>query len=331
MRRRAFLAALLGAAAAFLTRALAQAASAKRLGVLTMNPAPEVDAVYKPRVAALRKGLEALGWREGENLNVDWRFAGGDWARLEAYADELVALAPDALLAISTPAAEALLKRTRTMPIVFTLVTDPVGQGFIESLSRPGGDATGFTDFDVSMAGKWLEMLGEITPPAATIGVLYNPATAPFAERMAKVVFAAAAVRGVTARAAPVSDDAGLEAAMTAISREPVAGVLVMPDVFMVVHRPAILAAAARLRLPAVYTYRPFVLEGGLMFYGVDANDLHRRPAAYIDRILRGADPGDLPVQNPTKFDLIANLKTAHALGIEVSPTLLASADEAIE
>ncbi len=335
MRRRDVIAAI-GAAAVFGSRALAAtgastSTSGKRLGVLTMNPPPEVDALYTPRVAALRAGLQALGWKEGDNLKVEWRFAGGDRARLAAYADELVALAPDALLAISTPASEALLKRTRKIPIVFTLVTDPVGQDFVESLSHPGGNATGFTDFDVAMAGKWLEMLGDITPAATSIGVLYNPETAPFAERMAKVVADAALARGKTTRVAPVSDEAGLDAAMTAISREPGAGVLVMPDVFMVVHRPAIIAAAARLRLPAVYPYRPFVLDGELMFYGVDTIDLHRRPADYVDRIFRGADPGALPVQYPTKFDLIINLKTAHALGVDVSPTLLASADEVIE
>ena len=331
MRRRDFLA-LLGGAAAFSSPALAQESEpsgVRRLGVLTMNA--QNDPVYKSRVAALQEGLAALGWKAGGNLRLDWRFAGGDRGLLARYADELVAMAPDALLAITSSCIEELRRRTRTIPIVFTLVTDPVGQGFVESLSRPGGNITGFTDLDLPMAGKWMEMLSETAPPVAMIGVLYNPATAPWADRMLKVVGETASRLGVTARATPASDQADIEAAATAISQEARAGMLVLPDVFTYVHRSVIVRAAQRLRLPAVYWNRAFVAEGGLMSYGVDGVDLHRRAAVYIDRIFRGADPGTLPVQNPTKFELLINQKTAMALGVDLSPALLAAADEVIE
>ena len=333
MRRRTFIAAL-GAAMAFPSRALSQQSGSapsglRRLGVLTV-PAAD-DPLYKPREAALLEGLATLGWKVGGNIRIDWRYTGGDPARLAGYADELVALSPDALLAVGSPCVEALRRRTRTIPIVFTVVTDPLGQGFVAGLSRPGGNITGFTDFDVSMGAKWLEMLTEIAPPVATVAILYNPATAPLADRITQAVREAAAWRDVTVRAAPASDEAAVEAAAREISHEARSGLLVLPDPFTIVHRSVIVAAAARMRLPAVYWNRAFVVIGGLMSYGADNNDLHGRAAAYIDRILRGADPGNLPVQYPTKFDLAINLKTAKALGLDIPPTLLAAAAEVIE
>ena len=326
--------ALLGAAATFPSHALSQrsgpeASRVRRIGVLT-TPA-ENDPLYKPRAAAMVEGLAALGWKAGDNLRVEWRYSGGDQVLLARYADELVALAPDALLAVGSPCVEVLRRRTRTIPIVFTIVTDPLGQGFVDSLSRPGGNIAGFTDFDLSMSLKWLQMLTEIAPPVATVGVLYNPATAPIADRMLQVVGEAASSRGVMARAKPVCDEAGIEAAAAALSREPRAGLLVLPNTFTIVNRAAIVRAAERARLPAVYWNRAFVMEGGLMSYGTDNNDLHRRSADYLARILNGADPGTLPVQYPTKFDLVINLKTAKTLGVEVAPALLAAVDEVIE
>jgi putative ABC transport system substrate-binding protein len=301
----------------------------RRLGILTQNA--EDDPLYKSRVVSLTEALAALGWKAGDNLRLDWRFCGGDKTLLPRYADELVALAPDALLAVGTPSVAALRARTRTIPIVFTLVSDPVSQGFVESLSRPGGNVTGFTDFDLSMAGKWVELLAGITPSVTDIGILYNPTAAPFAASMLKIVGEAASAHGATDRAAPVNDEADIDRAATAIAREAGAGMLVLPDTFTMVNRARIVHMAARLHLPAVYWHRNFFVEGGLMSYGVVSNDSHRWPAAYIDRIFKGADPGELPVQNPTKFELLINLKTARALGVEFPPTLLAAADEVIE
>jgi len=333
MRRRDFVA-MFGAAAAWPSRALAQQAGPerpgpRRLGVLT-TPA-ESDPLQKTRAAALAEGLSALDWKEGGNLRIDWRWGDGDRELIARFAGALVALAPDVLLAVGTPCVEELRRRTSAIPIVFTIVTDPVGQGFVASLSHPGGNITGFTDFDTPMVGKWLGMLMQITPPVTNVASLYNPATAPYADLMLRVLEDAASSLGVTARAAPVHDHAGIETAVTTLSRDEHGGLLVLPDSFTVVNRAAIAASAARAHLPAVYWNRAFTVDGGLMSYGIDMSDLHRRPAVYIDRILRGAKPSDLPVQNPTKFDLVINLKTANALGITLPLSLIASADDVIE
>ena len=232
---------------------------------------------------------------------------------------------------MGSPAVEALRRQTSTIPIVFALVTDPVGQGFVASLARPGGNITGFSAYDPPMAGKWLGMLTQITPPVARVAVLFNPATAPYAGLMLRAIEDAAPSFAVTVRAAPVHDDAEIEAMMAGLAREERGGLLVLPGAFTNVHRDAIVALAARHRLPAVYPFRFFATIGGLMSYGIDHDDLFRRAAAYVDRILKGAKPGDLPVQRPTKFELVINLKTAKALGITVAPSLLATADEVIE
>jgi putative tryptophan/tyrosine transport system substrate-binding protein len=333
MRRRTFLA-LAASAAALPTRGLSQPSGgalsgAKRLGVLT--PIKEEPVFYKYRATALLEGFGALGWKAGGNLSIDWRHSHGDGGLLERHADELVALAPDAILAVGTPCVEALRRRTRRIPIVFILVTDPVGQGFVENLSRPGGNLTGFSDFDLAMGAKWLEMLTEIAPRIATVGALYNPASAPFAESMLRVIGEAAVARGVTMRPAPVDDETDLETAVAGIAREARSGLLVLPDVFTILNRSVLIDSVARARLPAVYWNRAFVTDGGLMSYGADINDIYRRSADYIDRIFKGAEPGGLPVQYPTKFELVVNLKNAMALGLQVPPTLLAAADEVIE
>jgi len=329
--RRTFLA---GIAAAVAPRTLAAQAQPRdgmrRLGVLMGQPAsdPEVQA----RAAALVQGLGALNWREGGNLRIDWRWASGDPALFERYAAELVALGPEVLLAgSSSPAVKALRQQTSTIPIVFVSVIDPVGQGFVESLARPGGTITGFSLYDPPMAGKWLGMLTQIAPPVARVAVLFNPATTPYAGLMMRAIAEAAPSLAVAVRAAPVRDDAEIEARMAGLAHEERGGLLVLPGNFTFVHREAIVAIAARHRLPAIYPFRFFTAAGGLMSYGIEQEDLFRRAADYVDRLLKGAKPADLPVQNPTKFEMVINLKTAKALGVTFPPSLLAAADEVIE
>jgi putative ABC transport system substrate-binding protein len=331
MKRRAVLA---GIAATLASRPLMAQTPAgerpRRLGVLLGNSAD--DPVGRSYAAALMKGLAALGWHEGGNLSIDWRWTGGDSARFDRDAAELVALAPDVLLAQSSPAVVALRRKTETIPIVFTMVTDPVGQGFVENLAHPGSNITGFSDFNTLMAGKWLQMLTQVTPPVAQVAVLYNPATAPYAGLMMREIEGAAPAFAVTARAAPCRDDAEIVSVISELAggRER-GGLLVLTDIFAIVHRDAILAAAARYRVPTVYFGRSFAEAGGLMSYGIEYPDLFLRAAAYIDRILKGASPRDLPVQQPTKFELLINLKTAKATDITLSNTLLVTADEVIE
>jgi len=299
----------------------------RRLGVLmgrANNP------ISQTLTAAFLQGLGALNWHEGGNLRIDWRWAGGDPSLFERYAGELVALDPDVLVANGSKAVEALRRRTSTIPIIFVVVTDPVGQGFVESLAHPGGTITGFTDYDPPMASKWLEMLTRITPRVERVAVLFNPATAPFAGLL-RTIEDAAPILAVAARAAPVGDDAEIEATMTDLAREEHGGLLVLPDIFNGEHAGAIIRLAARHRLPAVYPFPAVAAAGGLMSYSIDQIEQYRHLASYVDRILKGGKPGDLPVQNPTKFKLVINLKTAKALGITLAPSLLGVADEVIE
>jgi putative tryptophan/tyrosine transport system substrate-binding protein len=331
MRRREFMAALGGVAAGWPLAARAQPQDrVRRLGVLMGNR--QSDPVGQAFGAALGQRLGALGWHEGRNLRIDWRWgAGDDPALFERYAKELVALAPDALFAQASPSVAALRRETSTIPIVFTMVTDPIGQGFVASLAHPGGNITGFSDFDVSMAGKWLGMLTQVAPPVALVSILYNPATTPYAGLMLRAVEQVAPSFAVATQIAACRDDAGIETMIAALAREQRGGLLVLTDIFNIVHRDAIVASASRHRVPVVYFDRSFVTAGGLMSYGIDYTDLFRRSAAYVDRILNGAKAADLPVQQPTKFELVVSLKTAKARGIELSPTLLATADEVIE
>lgn len=300
-----------------------------RLGVLMGNLAN--DPMGQTYVASLMKGLRALNWHEGGNLRVDWRWTGGDPALFDRYAAELVALGPDVLLAQSSPSVVALRRATNKIPIVFTMVTDPVGQGFVDNLAHPGGHVTGFSDFNALMAGKWLEMLTQVAPPVARVAVLYNPATAPYAGLMMQAIGDAAPSFAITAQAAPCHDAAGIESVAAELGRGERGGLLVLTDIFSIVHRDTILAAAARHRLPTVYFARSFTVAGGLMSYGIDYADLFLRSADYIDRILKGTSPRDLPVQQPTKFELVINLRTAKVRDINLSTTLLATADEVIE
>ena len=301
----------------------------RRLGVLMGSLAS--DGEGQKRAAALVQGLGSLNWREGGNLHIDWRWAGGDPALFQRYATEMVALSPEVLLAEASPSVEVLRRQTSMIPIVFLIVTDPVGQGFVESLARPGGNITGFSNYDPPMSGKWLGMLREITPPVARVAVLYNPATAPYAGLYLRTIEDIAPALAVAVQTAPVKDDAEIEAVMAGLTGEQGAGLLVLPDTFTRLHRDAIVALAARYRLPAVYPFRYFAASGGLMSYGVEIEDLFRRSAGYVDRLLNGAKASDLPVQQPTKFTLVINLKTAKALGLTVPQSLVARADEVIE
>jgi putative ABC transport system substrate-binding protein len=330
MKRRTFLA---GITAVLVQRPVAAQTPARdgmyRLGVLMGNLGD--DPVAQAYVAALMQGLRTLDWQEGTNLRVDWRWTGGDPALFDRYAAELAALGPDVLLAQSSPSVVALRRNTNTIPIVFTMVTDPVGQGFVESLARPAGNVTGFSDFNSLMAGKWLGMLAQVSPPVARVAVLYNPATAPFAGLMMQAINEAAPSFGIAVQTAPCRDAPEIESVVAELARQERGGLLILTDIFTIVHRDTILAAAAKHRLPTVYFARSFTVAGGLMSYGIDYADLFLRSADYIDRILKGANPRDLPVQQPTKFELVINLKTARARDISLSTTLLATADEVIE
>jgi putative tryptophan/tyrosine transport system substrate-binding protein len=331
MRRREFIALLAAATAVRPLAARAQQHDApRRIGVLMGFV--EHDREGETDVAAFAEGLGALNWKEGRNLHIDWRWGDSDPTLMERYAAELVALAPDLLLAGSSSiAVNALRRRTGTVPIVFANATDPVGQGFVVSLAHPGGNITGFSNYDPVMASKWLGMLTQLTPPVANVAALYNPATTPYAPLLLHAIEEAAPSLGVVARAAMVKDDAEIEIVMAQLAREERSGLLVLPDIFNNAHRDAIIALAARYRLPAIYPFQFFVTAGGLMSYGIEISETFRRAAAYVDRILKGAVPADLPVQTPVSFRTAINLRTAKALGFTISPTLLVAADEVIE
>jgi len=330
--RREFIALIGGAAAAWPLAARAQQSGGmRRIGVLTTFS--DRDALAEGWLAAFRKGLDELEWRDGRNVQIDYRRAAGDADRLRAFAKELVARQPDVIFAVTTPAVAALLAVTRTLPIVFAQVSDPVGSGFVASLARPGGKVTGFTNINIesSIGGKWLQLVKQIAPAVRRVAMIYNPPTSPFARYYLRPFEAAGPAYGVQASAAAVDSDVDIENALAALAREPGGGFVVLPDTFTGMHRDQIVALAARYRLPAVYPFRWFAEIGGLLSYGIDSDDMFRRAASYVDRILKGEKPADLPVQAPTKFELVINLKTAKALGLEVPPTLLALADEVIE
>jgi putative ABC transport system substrate-binding protein len=329
--RRKFLATLLGVAAvAWPMAARAQQAErVMRIGVLMAYA--ESDPEAQAWVAAFREGLQKLGWAEGRNIRIETRWATADVESIQRFAKELVALQPELVVSTSTPSTAWLLQQTRTIPIIFTNVSDPVGSGFVASLPRPGGNATGFSTIEGSLGGKWLELVKEIAPRVARVALLFNPATATFVEYYLNPAKAAGASLGVEVIAAPVHDTSELESVVATQGREPNSGLVVIPDVFMIGHRAEITLLAARYRLPAVYPYRFFAERGGLLSYGVDLTDNFRRVATYADRILKGEKPSDLPVQAPVKFELVVNLKTAKALGLDVPPLLQQRADEVIE
>jgi putative ABC transport system substrate-binding protein len=330
MRRREFIALLGGAAAWPLAARAQQPERMRRIGVLMGYP--ENDLEGPAFFAAFRDGLEKLGWVEDRNIRFDTRWATPEDAEARRrFAKELVALQPDLILSAVTPTTAALLEQTRSIPIVFATVSDPVGSGFVASLARPGGNVTGFQAMVGSLAGKWLELLKEIAPRVTRVAILFNPTVAPYAEAFLNPLKAAASSFAVEAIAAPVRDVFELESVIAAQARAPNGGLIVMPDTFTDVHRAEIISLAARSGLPAVYPRRIFIELGGLLSYGIDQLDSYRRAATYVDRILKGAKPSELPVQAPVKFELAINLKTAKALALDVPWFLQQRADEVIE
>jgi putative ABC transport system substrate-binding protein len=331
MKRREFIAGLCGAAAWPVVARAQQPDRMRRVGVL-MGLLDENDPEGKGLLSAFTQGLAELGWTDDRNVRIDIRWSVGDVDRMRTFAKELVDLKPDVILANTSPATAALQRVTGTIPIVFAGISDPVGAGFVSGLPRPGGNITGFINNEASLGGKWLQLLTEITAGIKRVSIMFNPDTAPVGGSYYLLPFEAAARSlKVEPIIATVHTDVEIETVITSLGREPGGGLVVMPDVFMLVHRGPIILLAARNNVPAVYWRSVFVRDGGLVSYGPDPVDIFRRAAPYVDRILRGAKPADLPVQLPTKFEMAVNVKTAKALGLLVPETLLATADEVIE
>ena len=328
MKRRAFITLLGGAAAAWPLAAGAQQGERVRR-IVFLHSLAENDPEVQARIAAFRQGLEALGWREKRNVQIEHRFSHGDLARIQAYTAEVVSSSPDLIVATSSPVTAALKQATHTIPIVFSVVNDPVGQGFVASLAHPGGNITGFTFVDFPMIGKWLGILKEFAPGIKRVALMFNPHTAPYYPDFLREL--GATPPSVELSPTPVRDDAEIETAVTALVREPAGGLMVAPDPFINTRRWLIMALAQRHRLPAIYGFRQYVTEGALISYGPNTGDIVRRSAAYVDRILKGEKPAGLPVQAPTKYDLVINLQTARGLGLVVPLSLIARADEVIE
>jgi putative tryptophan/tyrosine transport system substrate-binding protein len=329
MKRRELITLLGGAAAWPLAARAQQPERMRRIGVFELLAADDPESLA--RVAAFQQGLQQLGWTVGRNVRIDYRWnAAGDADRLRRYAEELVALAPDVILAIGNPTVGTLQQATRTVPVVFVAVADPVGGGFVESLARPGGNATGFTNFEFGLSAKWLELLKEIMPGVTRVAVLRDPITDSGIGQLAAIQSVAPAL-GVELSPIGVGNAGEIERAMTAFARSSNGGLIVSAAALTIVHRDLIVALAARHRLPAVYPFRFFVTGGGLISYGPDTIDQVRRAAGYVDRILKGERPADLPVQAPTNYETVINLKTAKMLGLTVPLALLARADEVIE
>ena len=332
MRRREFLA-LLGGIAIAARPGMGRAqhpGRTRRIAILL--GVAESDPEALSRVGALRQELERLGWVDGRNIRIEQRWTGGDAERLRAYTAELVASAPDVIVANPTPSVAALKQATRTIPIVFALVSDPISSGLVESWAQPGGNITGFTNFESSMAGKWLEALKQMAPRVRQIALVFNPETAAGGGTIfLHPTQEAAAPLGLTVKPAPVRSAAEIAELADPSASGGTTGLLVVPDIFTTNHRDEIIALAERQRLPALYPFRFFAASGGLMSYGIDTLDVFRRAASYVDRILKGAKIGELPVEGPAKFELAINMRTANSLGLTVPPSLLALADEVIE
>jgi putative ABC transport system substrate-binding protein len=328
MRRRDVIASL-GAAAAWPLAARAQPGEPmRRVGVLM--PLPEGDPESQRRIVAFRQGLHELGWTPGRNLQIEARWAAGDAERTRVFANELAALAPDVILASGSAAAGPMLQATRSLPVVFVIVPDPVGAGFVDSLARPGGNATGFLMFEYGIAGKWLELLKQVAPDTTRVAVIRDPAITAGIGQWAATQTAAPAL-GMEAIPVNVRDAGEIERAIAGFAQSPNGAVIVTGSALAVVHRDRTIAQIARHRLPAIYFQRSFVDRGGLISYGPDLIDQYRQAARYVDRILKGEKPADLPVQAPTRFELVINLKTARSMGLEVPATVLARADAVIE
>jgi putative ABC transport system substrate-binding protein len=327
LQRRDFITLLGGTAAWPLAARTQQGEQVRRVGVLTAGA--ETDERQR-HITAFRAGLAASGWVEGRNLEIAYRWHAGDADRAQAFAKELVALRPDVVAAYTTPSLTAMLQATDTIPIVF-IIADPVGQGLVPGLARPGGNMTGFGLEEPSLGAKWVELLKEIALRVARAATIFNPETAPYARMFLPSMEAAARSAELTLKVVPVRSITEIERAIATTGHEQGGGLIVLPDSFLTGQREIVMAAVVCHRVPAVYANRPWAPAGGLIAYGIDRVELFRLAASYVDRILKGAKPADLPVQLPTKFELVINLKTAKALGLEVPPTLLARADEVIE
>jgi putative ABC transport system substrate-binding protein len=331
IRRREFIFTLGGAAAAWPLAARAEQPERKRrLGLLTGLSKNDLFATTD-HVRQLRQALEALGWIEGRNVEFIYRYAEGSPERARLLAEELIEIRPDLVVAHTTPAAAALHRASRTVPIIFVSITDPVAGGFVANLARPGGNMTGFTNYEYSMGAKWLELHKEIAPGIARVALMLNPDTGPYYVEYLRSVETVALAMFVQATLSPVRSAEEIERTITALGREPGGGLIILPSAPITSHRAQIIELAARHRVPAIFPFVSYAREGGLAAYGVDVNDLFRRAASYVDRVLKGERPADLPVQAPTRFALVINLKTARALALEIPPTLLARADEVIE
>jgi putative ABC transport system substrate-binding protein len=328
MKRRDFIAGLGNAAAWPLAARAQQDGRVRRIGMLRLGE--ENDPVQKTNLSALTHALGDLGWADGRNVQIDLRWPGDDINRIRALARELVGLQPDIILTSSTPATAAVQRETRTIPIVFAGVTDPVASGIVPRLDRPGGNVTGFARWEASMGGKWLELLSEIAPGLKRAVIMVNPDTFPISTFMPSFETATRSLK-VVLSIEPVHSDAEIETAIIRLGREPGGGLVVIGDIFTLMHSARIILSAARNRVPAVYGATPWTRDGGLLSYAPDTVDLIRRVASYVDRILRGVKPGELPVQLPTKFRMAVNLKTAKALGLTVPQSILLRADEVIE
>src|SRR5262245_49409211 len=330
VKRREFISLLGGTAVAWPLAARAQQGGRGRRIVALMSMAAD-DPEAQPRVAAFESGLRELGWLDGRDLRIEYRWVASDGELLRRNVAELARMPPDLILATSTPVMAALREQGLSVPIMFVQVTDPVGQGLVPNLARPGGHITGFINFEFSIGTKWLETLKQIAPRVTRVALIYNPETAPHADLFQRPVEAAAPAFAVMPIAVAARSAAELERAVDAFARTPTGGLLVLPDVTNLIHRDQIIALAARHRLPAVYPYRYYAASGGLLSYGSEQADLFRRAASYVDRILKGTSPGELPVQEPTKYELAINLRTAKALDLELPPPLHASADGELE
>jgi putative tryptophan/tyrosine transport system substrate-binding protein len=330
MRRRAFIGALGGAAVAWPLAARAQrTGSMRKVGVLLSGIESDPDS--KVRIAAFRQGFAELGWKDGGNVHIEYRWSAGKSELIRQYAEELVSLAPDVILANSTPVIAAFKSITTSVPIVFALAIDPVGLGQVKSLARPGGNFTGFTFIDPALIGKWAELIREAAPGVIRAALLFNPKTTPFYPGWLREIETARQAGGVELIAMPVTTTAEMETAVNTLAQKPDSSLMIGPDPFNVVRIKQMAQLATQNRLPAISVYRPFTVEGGLIAYGPDTADIFRRAAGYVDRILKGANPAELPVQQPDKFEFIVNLKAAKTLGLTMPRTLLATADEVIE
>jgi putative ABC transport system substrate-binding protein len=331
MRRRDFIKIIAGSMAIGGPQtARAQSNTSHRLGILMGNA--EKDPEAQSWVGEFFSGLRRLGWTEGPQFHTDVRWAGGNVDRMRELAAELVNLQPDVILAGTTPVVAAILSKTKTIPIVFVQVTDPVGSGFVASLARPGGDVTGFATFDITMAGKWMQLLQELMPSIKHVAVIFNPDTAPaHGETFVSMFKSTASQLGIELTSKYVHSDIEIEAVLKSLEGTPDSAVAVMPDIFTNAHRALIIAETARKRLPTIYPFSYMATEGGLISYGVDLLDMYRRAPSYVDRILKGAKPSELPVQTPVRFQMVINRKTASSMGLTIPTSLLAAAEEVIE